>query len=125
MIIRLLGEIVGLACFWSVFLVITSIPSVLVIFLGRRRAQWRLWELSAFVLPYWTWAACNLIDSSGKSLSNVAVELMWLAIAVPAAAIIRIAVGPRKWRWHLSAVLIGVLCCLAICLWAFVPPLPE
>ncbi|MBN1394213.1 MAG: hypothetical protein JW959_04265 [Pirellulales bacterium] len=96
-----------------------------VIIVGWKRAQWRVWELSAFIIPYWTWAMCNLIDDSGKSLANVAVELMLLGLAVPAAALIRVAWGPWKKRLYLSAALIGAICCLAICLWAFVPCLPE
>ena len=110
---------------WVMFLVPAGVLSGPLIFLGRHRAQWRLWELSAFVLPYWTWVVCNLIDCSGKSLSNAAIEPICIAVAVSPAVLIRVAIGRPSWRWRVSAALIGVLCCLGVALWAFVPGLPE
>jgi hypothetical protein len=116
------GPFFALACTWVALFLIPSIP---VIYFGRRRAQWQLWEVAALVLPYWSWVVCNFVDQRGKSLSNVAIELLCLAVAVPLAALLRVAIGHPRWRWIVSAVLIGALVSLAISLWAFVPWLPE
>jgi hypothetical protein len=117
------------ACFaylwlWVLFLGFAGLPSLPIVLLGRRRAQWRPWELAVFVLPYWGWVVCNFIDDSGKSLSNF-VELAWLALAIPPAVLIRVGVGHPKWRWCVSASLIAVLTLAGVALWAFVPGLPE
>ena len=122
MVENFFGPLPGLAFTWVALFLIPSVP---VIFFGRHRAQWQFWEVTALVLPYWSWVICNLVDESGKSLSNVAVELICLAIAVPLAALFRVAIGHPRRRWIVSAVLIGALVSLAVSLWALVPALPE
>ena len=58
-------------------------------------------------------------------MTNFAIGLLGFIASIPAAALIRVAIGHPNWRWCVSAALIGALTALAACLWAFVPTLPE
>jgi hypothetical protein len=110
---------------WGVFLLWAGLLSSPLIYFGRHRARWEFFELSVFILPVWSWVICWLINDRGKSLSNAAVELSALILSVLCAVLVRIVLGHPAWRWRASAALIGAITVLAVCLWAFVPPLPE
>jgi hypothetical protein len=119
------GELCSSIGLWGVFLLWAGLLSSPLIYFGRHRAQWEFFELSVFILPIWSWAICWLINDKGKSLSNLAVELITLVLCVPLAALVRVVVGHPAWRWRVSAAMIGAITVLAVCLWAFVPGLPE
>jgi hypothetical protein len=125
MVISVLGEFLALGYLWFCFLVIAGILSSPLILLGRKRAQWQWWELAVFVVPYWAWAVCMVVNSCDKSLANGFLEMIYIALAVPIAVVVRLIVGHPKWRWIVSVVLIALLSAWAIGLWAFVPCFPE
>jgi hypothetical protein len=125
MVATFCGELFSLIGLWGVFLLWAGLLSGPLIYFGRHRARWELFELSVFIFPFWSWAVCCVINDNGKSLSNLAVELITLVLCVPLAALVRVLVGHPAWRWRVSAAMIGVLTLLAVCLWAFIPGLPE
>ncbi len=93
-------------------------------FFGRRRVQWSRWDLAVILLPFAVWAVLNMINDTGKSLSNL-VEALWLGCFAALAPIVRVVVGGRVNQTLLALGLLVGVCLVAIGLWAFVPSLPE
>lgn len=92
-------------------------------FFGRRRVQWNRWDFALVVLPFAVWMALMMVNSSGKSISNLA-EAFWLGCAAPLAPIIRVSVGQKTNQKVLAIGMLVVVCLAAVGLWALVPGLP-
>ncbi len=105
---------------WLIYLLPAVIPSLLTSYLGRRRAQFMWWELSAFVLPFVVWVLLALL-SKDKGLWSPMVEVFILGCTVPVAALIRVIVGRAVNRDLMAGSLIFVICVLAILVGFIVP----
>lgn len=62
-----------------------------ILYFGRRRAQFKWWELSALLVPFSIWV-CFWVLSRDKSLGNL-VEALILGAAIPIAASLRVLIG--------------------------------
>ena len=95
-----------------------------------RRAVFAIWEAWAFIIPFTLWMSCYLVASFGdagwgKSLTNIALEPFLVSAAIIVAAMARAIVGQGPWTRLISQSLIGALSAFAVCLFFFVPGLPE
>jgi hypothetical protein len=95
-----------------------------VVVLGRNRAKWRLADLAALVVPFGVWLACILVDSTGKSLSNIG-ECFAISLAMPLAALGRVVTGPLKHQYIWSGALLAALCLVSVAVYCLTPSLPE
>jgi hypothetical protein len=111
---------------WVVHALIALALTTPVVLLGRKRVHWRVWELSALLLPFCVWAALMLshFADGRKSLANLG-EPVFISYAVPVAALARIAVGGKIRESVCSVCLIAFLCLVAAGVFCFTPPLPE
>jgi hypothetical protein len=110
---------------WLVHVVIAAVPSAPIVYFGRRRVHWQLWELLIFVLPFLVWTALMLSDLSlGKSMSNLS-EPFLFALGIPIAALVRVFVGSRVSERLCAACLIALMCVVAVVVFFSVPHLPE
>lgn len=122
----MLSAVVWLFVVWLAHAWSASAFSLPVVILSRNRVHWRLWELSALVFPFALWT--TLLDSQlgpAKSMSNFAIELSLITLAVPIAALIRAAVGKVFAERATAAVLILGLAANAAAVYYLVPSLPE
>jgi hypothetical protein len=89
--------------------VILSVP---VIVLGRRRVQWRIWELLGIVLPFCFWMAGDYLmtshSSNTKGWGNM-IEPYFFCLGIPLGAIVRVVVG-RKYEIPCAVIVIVILC---------------
>ena len=109
---------------WFVHTLIGAVLSAPVVFFGRKRVHWGLFDLTAFLLPFAVWA--NLMNSSmfSKSLANLG-ELFFFSFAIPPRR-----PGPRHRRPHgdervWSVTLVASLCFTAAAVYCGTPSLPE
>ncbi len=117
-------EVGGFLLIWLVHVALAIVPTALIAYFGRKLANWQLYDLGAFVLPYAVWVACMAVDSSGKSLGNL-VEAFYLSAAIPIAAIGRIAVATVWTAWICSLAFVLALCIVAVAIYELTPGLPE
>lgn len=93
-------------------------------FSRKRVSYWRKSDFLVLFVPYLTWVILLIIDSSGKSLSNLC-EIFYFGLASVFAPITRI-VAPKSMNPIMTAYLgLFAVCLIAVMLWAFVPGLPE
>ena len=111
---------------WLMHVGIAAVPSAPIVFFGRERVHWRSWELLALVIPFTVWMCLMYSDlSTGwKSLSNLA-EPFFFSLAVPLAALARVAVGTKVNEKWFAGLLIAALCGAAAAVFFLVPSLPE
>lgn len=111
---------------WFVHAAIAAALSAPIVFLSRARVNWHYWEALALVLPFATWTLFSFssLAEGKKSLSNLS-EPVYLAIAIPIIASIRVIAGPRIPEGLFAGILLAVLCTLAAVLFFVIPPLPE
>ena len=93
-----------------------SLPSW---YFGRRRARFRWWELSAFVVPLAVWLILFSV-STKKTLGNL-IEAMILGISVPLAVLIRVVIGTAVPTPVIAALLLILLCSVAVLLGTMYP----
>jgi hypothetical protein len=104
----------------SAFFLLPAVPlSLPSWYFGRRRARFRWWELSAFVVPLAIWLILFLV-SREKSLGNL-VEALILGLAVPLAVLIRVLVGKTVPNAIIGGVLLILLCSVAVLLGTMYP----
>jgi hypothetical protein len=117
--------LVMIPCYWIAFL-FPSLPVCLAVwFLGRRRVPWNKLDFLILLLPYFAYMALAILVNLPKSLSNVAIELPCLGLAVNLAPIIRL-VLPKKWNGRIIATTLLILACaVAAGIYFSVPCLPE
>ena len=113
-------EVVILILVASAFYLAPAVPlSLPSWYFGRRRARFRWWELSAFVVPLAIWLILFSV-STKKSLGNL-VEALILGISVPLAVLIRVVVGTAVPAALIAALLLILLCCVAVLLGTMYP----
>jgi hypothetical protein len=118
-------KFLALLWIWLLHAVFAGVLAAPIAFLGRKRVHWRAWELFVLVLPFFVWAVLMSSKLSiGKSLANLS-EPFWFALAVPVAALVRVAVGSRVSERACAASLIALVCVAAAAVFFIVPPLPE
>jgi phosphate/sulfate permease len=117
-------ELWGILWIWVVQTVTGAVLSAPIVFFGRRRVHWGPLDLLAFLLPFAVWLL--LVNSSlkSKSIANL-VEPVFIGLAIPVGALLRLAAGDnfqqRKW----SVLLAVLLCVTAACIYWWTPSLPE
>ena len=111
---------------WLVHAAIATVLSAPIVFFGRKRVDWQWWELSALVLPFTVWSLLLFSDLSidRKTLANLG-EPVCFSLAIPLAALARVALGTRVGQRVCAGCLISALCVTAAGVFFFVPPLPE
>ena len=109
---------------WLWHFVIAGVPCLLLVFFGRKRARWQMWEALAFVVPFVLWATLMVANGKGKTLGNAA-EVAAISFAIVVAALIRVAVGHKERQPFYPAALLLLLCVVSAGLYFFVPGLPE
>ena len=116
----------GMFLIWLMHAGLAAVPSVPIIFFGRKRIHWRAWELLALVVPFCVWLCLmqSELSTGWKSLSNLA-EPFFISLAVPVAALLRVAVGTRVNEKIFAGILIAALCGVAAAVFFMVPSLPE
>ncbi len=114
-----------ISCYWIPFL-FPSLPVCLVVwFLGRKRVQWNKLDYLILLVPYLAYMALAILVNLPKSLSNVAIELPCLGLAVNLAPIIRLVLS-KKWNGRVvAATLLVVACAVAAGIYFSIPSLPE
>jgi hypothetical protein len=112
---------------WPMHVVAGVALAAPIVFLGRKRAHWRVWELSLLVLPFTTWwlLIASPLSDNFKSLANLGIEPLLVALVVPVATLLRVAVGASVSQGLFAAVLILASCAAAAGIFALVPGLPE
>jgi len=96
-----------------------------IVFFGRRRVMWEWWELLAVVIPFVFWYSLMCSGwSAGKSLANLG-ECFYISLAIPIVASIRVWLGNKERQRGCAAVLIGLLCVVAVGVFFLTPPLEE
>jgi len=119
------APILAIPCFWIPFLILSLPVCLAVWFLGRRRVQWNKLDFLILLVPYLAYMILAIVVDLPKSLSNVAIELPCLGLAVNFAPIIRF-VLPSKWNGRIiAATLLIVACAVAAGVYFSVPCLPE
>ena len=109
---------------WFVHTLIGAVLSAPVVFFGRKRVHWGLFDLTAFLLPFAVWA--NLMNSSmfSKSLANLG-EPFFFSFAIPLAALVRVIAGSHGDERVWSVTLVASLCFTAAAVYCGTPSLPE
>jgi hypothetical protein len=88
----------------------------LIVRFSRRRVHWEGWEVMGFVMPFVTWVfvkSADLYFPDQKENSAYPAELLYLALAIIAAALVRAGVGARLREPVVAASLLAVLCLIA------------
>ena len=111
---------------WGYYLIFALLPSLPIVWLGRRRVNWRFIDLLAFVLPFMVWFALTIspLAEGRKTLANLGEPLVF-GIAVPVTAVGRVFVGRKLSDSRCRAIFIGTLCLVAAGTFFFTPPWPE
>lgn len=97
-----------------------------ILLLGRKRVGWANWQLLALVIPFCIWAALMLspLSDGKKSLANLG-EPVYISLAMPVLALLRIVAGRRLGERAYAFGFIAALCAVAIATFFLVPPKPE
>lgn len=119
-------EIGGLALIWLIHAGIAGFLTAPIVFFGRRRVHWRVWEVVVFIAPFIIWCALMFsgLEAGRKSLSNLG-EPFYFALAIPVAAAVRVIIGNRGSQRLVAGVLVVIVCLVAVATFFIVPPLPE
>jgi hypothetical protein len=108
---------------WLIFLLPAVSLSLPIGLLGRKRAQFRPWEVTAFVVPFIIWLVCFQLLSRDKSLGNI-IEAAILGGAIPLGVLIRVIIGGYLSRSLVATGLIGLVCVFAVVLATVFPEVP-
>ena len=98
---------------WLLYLLAAVPLSLAIWYFGRKRVEFRWWELSVLILPFAVWLGVSTWSSSGKGLGNFILEPLLLGGAVPIAAVIRVIVGGAINPKLTACTLMFVICALA------------
>ena len=106
-----------------------SLPIVLVggpiAFIGSKRCKWYAWEIISVLFPLIVWYILFYNMATGKSLTNAAIEPLYLGGIITIFIIVRVIVAP-KIKINTMAIIFMVLGILpAIIIWWKIPGLPE
>jgi hypothetical protein len=121
-----IAYMIALLVIWGMHAVFSGVLSAPIVFLGRWRVHWQIWELLVFVIPFVVWCILMFSDlSTGrKSLSNL-VEPFYFALAIPVVALVRVAIGTHLSEQACAAGLIALVCVISAATFFLVPVLPE
>jgi hypothetical protein len=111
---------------WLYYVLIAGVVTVPIVFFGRRRVHWLWWETLAFIVPFFIWMALMLspLEVGRKSIANIG-EYVFISLAVPIAALIRVAFGTRVRERLCARFLFALLCLTAVGVFWLTPSLPE
>ena len=111
---------------WSAHAGIGAALAAPILYLGRKRIGWARWELLALVIPFSVWVVLMLspLSDGRKSLANLG-EPVYISFAMPALALVRVAVGTRLSERIYAASFITLLCVVAAAVFFMVPFKPE
>jgi hypothetical protein len=113
---------------WALQAGVAAVLSFPIVLLARRRVHWYSWELLAFVLPFCAWFALQYFwptPSSAKGISNAFNEPVYIGLAVPVVALIRVLGGRGREADErmLAAILLLALCGVAAIVFFVTPNL--
>lgn len=119
-------ELGAMLLIWLMHAGIACVLSAPIVYFGRRRVHWQLWELLVLVLPFgvWTVLMFSELSTGKKSLSNLG-EPFYFAVGIPVAALARVAIGSQVSERMCAGALIAMLCIVAGGVFFLVPALPE
>lgn len=89
----------------------------------RKETVWHMWHLLGLLLPFGIWATCFLLRHKG--LANIAVESVFVGVAVGVAAVIRLFIRTGLPDKLVSARLLAGLCIVAAAVYWFTPVIFE
>jgi hypothetical protein len=98
---------------WALQAVIALVLSAPLVFLGRKRVHWKLWEMSALVCPYATWLVLFLSRLVPSYELNAIGDSLLIGLSVPVAAVLRVVIGARFAEERLAIALLCALCFVA------------
>jgi len=93
--------------------------------MGRRRVTWGMLDHILIVAPWAAWAVLMLVGGSEKSFMNMLVECLMVAVAVPASALLRLAVGQHIRQAYAAGGSLALAIVVAGAVWSRVPFLGE
>ena len=125
MVATFCGELFSLIGLWGVFLLWAGLLSGPLIYFGRHRARWELFEPVRVHFSVLELGCMLRHQRQRKELIKPRCRINHARSLRPVGGVVRVLVGHPAWRWRVSAAMIGVLTLLAVCLWAFIPGLPE
>ena len=102
--------------------VVGALPSYL---LTRRSFAWRLHDLLGLVIPWLVWAVVFSFGPRPASISSALVESFLLGCGVGVGYVFLASIGRLNPHPALRNWLLGIVCALAVGLWAFFPFLNE
>jgi hypothetical protein len=117
-------RIVAVLVIWLIHAGIALILSAPVLFFGRRRVQWRRWELLVVILPFTAWLLlmASQFSVGRKGVANIE-EAFILALGVPIVAVLRVVIGDRLPQSVCAGVFIFLLCAGAVAVFFTAPPM--
>jgi hypothetical protein len=117
-------QLLSAAYVWERFALVTAAALAPIVFLSRRRVEWRWWELASIVLPFGLWCVLSLLVPRPKSMANIG-EIGILMLGIVALAVLRVAVGRQPASLRLAWLgQIGLLLLVTI-VYFTTPELPE
>ena len=100
---------------WWIHLAYLVIPSLLIYWFTRKFAHYEIWECLVFILPFAAWfSMLHLYPKPGGSGLGNLFDWKPLAIAIPVSMLIRSSAGKLRYKRLISAILLLVLCLIAI-----------
>ncbi len=111
---------------WSAHAVIGCALAGPILHFGRKRAGWASWEVLALVIPFCIWTVLMLspLSTGKKSLANIG-EPVYISLAMPILALLRVTIGKRLSETVYAASFITLLCAVAVAVFFIVPMKPE
>ncbi len=97
---------------WLLQAGIAAVPLAFIIPLSRKRVHWRWWESLALIFPYGVFLALMFFNFAPKSPLNI-FDSAFIGMAVPIAALVRVAVGARTDERFCATLLMCSLCAVA------------
>ena len=111
---------------WLIYVLIAGVLALPVVFFGRRRVHWLWWETLVFIIPFFIWMALMFseLSTGRKSLANLG-EFVFISLAVPIAALVRVGLGTRVRERVCAGSLFALVCLTAVGVFWLTPMLPE
>jgi hypothetical protein len=117
------GQVLLMSLIWFfIHYVIAVALSAPLIYFGRKRAKWELWEFAVFVVPFLVLMLLMVFGGRYKGYRNFLTEPKYLGIVIPFAVLVRIVAGNVKKKRVWSLTLILLVCGAAVSIYFFTPP---
>ena len=98
---------------WLMHASIACVPLAFIVPLSRKRVHWQWWELLALIIPYGIFVVLMSSNFATKNPLNM-FDSISIGFAIPVAALVRVAVGARIGERLCAALLMGLLCIVAV-----------